>query len=108
MKKSIVIAAGITALLVSAIANAEATRDCVLEGTVKKQQADSDKVYVAFHSSKAAEAGADCHIRKGEKLQFKQPVGSDIQSAKPGTKVEYRYTEDTDKGQSWELLNVSS
>ena len=108
MKTTMTLMAGLMAALIAAGASAEADRDCVLEGTVKQQQADSNKVYVAFHSYKAAEDGANCHIRKGEKLHFKQPAGSDITSAKPGTKVEYRYTEDREDGDSWKLRKVSS
>lgn len=108
MKKTIALMVGLITIPMAISASAEATRDCVLEGTVKKQPADSNKVYVAFHSYKAAEDGANCHIRKGEKLHFKQPAGSDITSAKPGTRVEYRYTEDREEGESWKLRKVSS
>ncbi|MCX2980099.1 hypothetical protein EYC98_04375 [Halieaceae bacterium IMCC14734] len=108
MKITITLMAGLITTLMAAGASAETNRDCVLEGTVKKQQSDSNKVYVAFHSYKAAEDGANCHIRKGEKLDFKQPAGSDITSAKPGAKVEYRYTEDREDGDRWKLRKVSS
>lgn len=89
-----------------ALAQAEVERDCVLEGTVKKQSADDERVYVAFHSYRPAEEGANCKIRKKEKLQFKQPAGSKIDSASPGSKVEYRYTEDSEKGATWKLREV--
>jgi hypothetical protein len=86
--------------------HAEIERDCVLEGTVRKNNSDQDKVYVAFHSYRPAEEGARCNIRKREKLQFKQPAASDIKSAAPGSKVEYRYTEDSKDGARWQLRNV--
>jgi hypothetical protein len=90
-----------------ALLQAEVERDCVLEGTVKKNATDQDKVYVAFHSYRPAEAGAPCNIRKREKLQFKQPAASDIKSATPGSKVEYRYTEDSKEGAKWQLREIS-
>ena len=46
-------------------------------------------------------------IKRSEKLQFKQPAGSGIESVAPGSKVEYRYTEDPEAGKKWELRNVS-
>jgi len=86
---------------------AEPVRDCVLEGTVKKTDADENQVFVAFHSYRPAEEGAPCNIRRSEKLHFKQPSGSRLDSVKPGSKVEYRYIEDREEGNSWELRNVS-
>ncbi len=94
-------------LLLCTTVQAEATRDCVLEGTVKKS-ADQDDVYVAFRSARPAEEGANCKFRKNEKLQLKQPASSEIQSAPEGSRVKYRYTEDPDKGTTWELQKVSS
>ncbi len=91
----------------SALTQAAADRDCVLEGTVKKQSAESDKVYVAFHSARPAEQGSSCRMRSREKLQFKAPRGSEIESAKAGTKVEYRYKENKGQQPSWELRSVS-
>jgi hypothetical protein len=87
---------------------AETVRDCVLEGTVKKHEANDDKVYVAFHSYRAAEEGANCRLRRKEKLHFKQPASSEINTARPGSKVQYRYTEDSKTGSSWELKKVSN
>ncbi len=94
-------------LLLSTGLAAEPVRDCVLEGTVKKQSDDADKVYVAFHSYRAAEQGAPCRIRRSEKLHFKQPAGTGIENVPPGSRVEYRYTEDEDRSQKWELRKVS-
>ena len=88
-------------------ATSETVRDCVLDGTVKKHTAEDNKVYVAFHSAKPAEEGANCRLRKREKLQFKAPSDSDIQDAHPGARVQYRYTEDSEDGANWELRKVS-
>jgi hypothetical protein len=96
----------ITALF-TGVLYAEPVRDCVLEGTVKKNNTDENRVYVAFHSYRPAEEGAPCKIRRSEKLRFKQPTGSQLDNATPGSKVEYRYTEDSEKGKTWELRDVS-
>ena len=61
-----------------------------------------------IHSARAAEEGANCRIRPNEKLQFKESRTSDLSEAKPGTRVKYRYTEDSEKGSEWELQKVSS
>ena len=101
---SIIATAGLVGF--QGLAMAETTRDCVLEGTVKNRSVGDDRVYVAFHSARPATENADCTIRKREKLQFKQPVGTSLQSAKPGTPVEYRYTEDSKDGARWQLREV--
>ena len=93
-------------LLLPFAAQAEVERDCVLEGTVKKSSGDSDKVYVAFHSAKPAEKGANCRIKRNEKLHFKQPTSTGINDARPGSRVEYRYTQDSEQGDTWELRQV--
>lgn len=93
-------------------AAADTPRDCVLEGTVRDRtlggdrSAASDRMYVAFESYRPAEEGANCTIRRREKLQFKQPSTTDLQSMRPGTRVEYRYTEDPDSNARWELREV--
>ena len=95
-------------LMLSAGVQAETVRDCVMEGTVKRHQENGDKVYVAFHSAKPAEEGAPCRVRKREKLQFKAPSSDNLQEAEPGTRVKYRYTEDSEKGSSWKLQKTST
>jgi hypothetical protein len=107
MKFKMLCAAAVASLVgLSGLAEAETTRDCVLEGTVKNRSAGDDRVYVAFHSARPATENADCTIRKREKLQFKQPAGTSLQSARPGTQVEYRYTEDSKEGARWHLREV--
>ena len=96
-----------TAIFLSPLSIAEPVRDCVLEGTVKERGDDPEKVHVVFHSYRSAEKGAPCRIRRSEKLQFKSPVGSGIEDVPAGSKVEYRYTEDSDAGSKWELRRVS-
>ncbi|MEM0954690.1 MAG: hypothetical protein AAGI24_11175 [Pseudomonadota bacterium] len=90
-------------------ATADTVRDCVMEGTVKRQQTGSvsDNVYVAFHSAKPADKDASCRIRKREKLQFKAPGEDALDEMAPGTRVQYRYTEDSKDGATWKLQNVS-
>ena len=101
-----VIAAPLLTLPVSV--NAETVRDCVVEGTVKRQSDSADKVYVAFHSAKPAEKGASCRMNRREKFQFKAPNASELKDAEPGTRVRYRYTEDTEKGATWQRQKRSS
>ena len=93
-------------LALSAAAQAEPTRDCVMQGTLKK--ADANKVYVAFHSARPAQEGARCRMRKNEKLQFKAAPDSVIQDAPVGSRVEYRYTEEASGEKTWKLKAVSS
>lgn len=99
----------LSSLLVCAVAQAETpASDCLLTGTVKQSAADENKVYVAFRSARPAEQGAKCKVHRNEKLQFKVPADSRINAAPPGSKVEYRYTEDRDHADSWELQSISS
>lgn len=101
-----------TALLLTAIlalpcgAAAEVTRDCVVEGTVKRNESSADRVYVSFHSAKPAEDGAPCRMQRREKLRFKGDAT--LADAEPGTRVKYRYTEDSEKGSSWKLQKASN
>lgn len=103
--KSIIMSLGL--LAIAGTAHANPARDCMLEGTVKKNPADSEKVYIAFHSAKPAEEGARCRMRKEEKLQFKAPA-SDLQDAEPGTRVRYRFTEDEAGNSDWKRNRMSS
>ncbi len=109
-KTSLVLAAIMTTPLLAlpVSVNAETVRDCVVEGTVTRQKGSSDKVYVAFHSAKPAEKGASCRMGRREKFQFKAPNASELKDAEPGTKVRYRYTEDSEKGATWKKDNFSS
>lgn len=109
-KTSLVLAAIITSPLLAlpVSVNAETVRDCVVEGTVKRQKGSKDQVYVAFHSAKPAVKGAPCRMNRREKFQFKAPNASILKDATPGTKVRYRYTEDSEKGATWKRENHSS
>ncbi len=107
---SLVLAAILTTPLLAlpVSVTAETVRDCVVEGTVKRQNDSSDKVYVAFHSAKPAEKGASCRMNRREKFQFKAPNASELKEAEPGTKVRYRYTEDSVDGATWKRQKQSS
>lgn len=94
-------------LILSATVHAETIRDCKVTGTVKRSSASADNVLVALHSVKPASGDAECRIRRKEKLQFKLPASPELADAKPGTRVEYRYTEDSEKGSSWKLQKVA-
>ena len=106
---SLVFATLLTPVLAfSTASNADTVRDCVMEGTVQRQQTNSEEVYVAFHSAKPADKDASCRIRKREKLQFKAPGEDALDEMAPGTRVQYRYTEDSKQGATWKLQNVSN
>lgn len=109
-KTSLVLAAVIAAPLCTlpVSVSAETVRDCVVEGTVKRQRDSSNKVYVAFHSAKPAEDGASCRMNRKEKFRFKAPDAAELKDATPGTKVRYRYTEDSKKGATWKKESHSS
>ena len=94
-------------LILSANVPAETIRDCTVTGTVKRSSASAENVHVALHSIEPADSDADCHIRRKEKLQFKLPASQELADAKPGTRVEYRYTEDSEKGSSWKLQKIA-
>lgn len=106
-------AAILASLLAAALAflplsiQAETVRDCKVTGTVKRASASSDNVFVDLHSVRPAESGAPCQVRHKEKLKFRLPASPELADAKPGTRVEYRYTEDTEEGSSWKLQKVS-
>jgi hypothetical protein len=104
-----VILASLLAALLTVPLNvqAETVRDCKVTGTVKRASASSENVFVALHSVRPAESGSPCNIRRKEKLQFKLPSSPELANAKPGTRVEYRYTEDSREGSSWKLQKVS-
>jgi hypothetical protein len=86
---------------------AETVRDCTVTGTVKRASGSAENVYVALHSVKPAEEGANCKMRRREKLEFRLPASEELTGARPGTRVEYRYTEDSESGSSWKLQKVS-
>ena len=86
---------------------AETVRDCTVTGTVKPSPASSENVHVALHSVRPAESGAPCKVRRKDRLKFKLPSSPELENAKPGTQVEYRYTEDSKQGSSWKLQKVS-
>ncbi len=113
-KTSLAITAIITPLLATSLlavslpSTAETVRDCVMEGYVKRQSGSEDNVYVAFHSAKPADKDASCNMRKREKVQFKAPVDSAIKDMRPGTRVKYRYTEDSKEGATWKLQRAAT
>ena len=103
----------IAALLATCVAlplgaSAEVTRDCVVEGTVKRHDEEKGRVYVNFDSAEPAEKGAPCQLKRRERLNFKASNAADLKNAEPGTRVRYRYTERTDTGASWKLQKASN
>ena len=94
-------------LVLTANVQAETVRDCKITGTVQRASGSADNVYVALRSVQPAQEGADCKMRRREKLQFKLPSSPELENARPGTQVEYRYTEDTERGSAWKLQKVT-
>ena len=96
-------------LLLSGYANADLKQECIMTGVVSKNRSESDKpVYVAFHSIKRGEK-ATCSMarNKARGLKFSAPVNDPIKKAAIGSKVKYRYTENVEREQTWELIEVS-
>ncbi|MDP4652400.1 MAG: hypothetical protein NWR12_13500 [Haliea sp.] len=96
--------------LFSALTLAEVTQDCILEGTVDKKKAEQmgQDVYVAFHSTKRAEAGSECQLERRSRIQFKEPKNAMIENAPDGSQVKYRYTErDDNQVGEWQLMGIS-
>ena len=96
----------------SIIANAalaETTRDCMLEGTVQKGQAnDEQNVNVKFHSVGKYDQDSTCRVRRDEKMQFKLPADPRVQEAAPGSTVKYRYRTDSDGSAKAEVVSVGT
>jgi hypothetical protein len=90
-------------------AQAETTRDCMLEGTVDRVESGAnDKVHVTFHAASKYEDGANCRMRRGEKLEFKIPSDPRLEEAPDGATVKYRYRRDDEGRDSAELISVGT
>lgn len=98
------------ALVLSPMAvQADAEKDCLLQGTLNKDPgASAASMEVTFHSIKRYDNDANCRMRRGEKLQFKMPKDTRLEQAPDGSRVEYRYREGGENGTSTELLRVGT
>ena len=107
------IAAGTLTLAgLPAVANAEITQDCILEGTVDKRKAEElgQSVYVNFRNARRG-SDASCTMNrrsKSRRVKFiSTPDTSEIEDVNHGSTVRYRYIERDNQRGSWELIDVS-
>ena len=81
-------------------------KDCLLEGTVYKSEANGTGV--KFHSAKKYDKDSNCRVRRGEKLEFKLPDDPRLEEAPAGSSVKYRYQENSDGSSKTELVKIST
>lgn len=88
--------------------SAMAGQDCILEGEIKKAEANdgTHSVYIDFHSARRYSDESRCSFQKND-IQFNGTVGSQITKLAPGATVKYRYTEGQHSEPTWQLLQVS-
>lgn len=102
------IASAVMSLLANA-AMADNSKDCMLEGTVHKNSDSAEQgVNVRFHSVSKYDEDANCHVRRGEKMEFKLPPDPRVQEADDGSPVKYRYRKESDGSTSTELISVGA
>lgn len=88
---------------------ADASRDCMLEGTVQKDNSSGEQnVSVKFHSVEKYDQDSDCRVRRGEKLEFQLPTDPRLEEADPGSPVKYRYRTDSDGSSRTELISIGT
>lgn len=110
MKKQIFAALALSLAATGSVAD-PAPRDCMLEGTVQKQQGTSDAdqgVNVKFHSVSKYDQDSNCRVRRGEKMEFKLPADPRLKDAPPGSSVKYRYQTDSDGTAKTELISIGT
>lgn len=110
MKTIATVLAALPLVLAATIAQAEPTKDCLLEGTVVKSGAEGNGqgTNVKFHSMEKYDEDANCRVRRGEKVEFKLPEDTRVQQAPEGSTVKYRYKQEQDGSTSTELLSVGT
>ena len=109
MKTLLKMTATLALSLGASVALADASRDCMLEGTVQKgSAADGQQVNVKFHSAEKYSEEANCRVRKGEKMEFKMPADPRLQDADAGSPVKMRYRKESDGGTKAELISVGT
>jgi hypothetical protein len=102
-------AIAIAASLAATISFADSTRDCMLEGTVvKDDKADQQGVNVKFHSVSKYDEDANCRVRRGQKMQFQLPDDPRLQDAEDGSSVKYRYRTESDGSANAELISIGA
>lgn len=100
-----IIALGVTVATVQAASD----KDCLLEGTVyKDQRGGEESTQVKFHSVSKYDAEAKCRVRRNEKMQFKLPDDPRLQDAPDGSPVKYRYRTEEGGSSSTELISIGT
>ena len=99
---AIILASVLTA---TPMAMASSEKDCRLKGTVERS-ADADP-QVKIHSISRYDKDSHCRVRRGQKLEFKLPQDSRLNTAPAGSEVEYRYRSG-DEGESAELIRIDA
>lgn len=96
--------------MIALSAQAEMSQDCILKGEVDKRKAAAlnQNVYVHFYEATDASSDPGCNLRKGKRLQFKEPKNAMIEHVPDGAEVTYHYTEyDQSEQAEWRLLSVT-
>ncbi|MBP6683245.1 MAG: hypothetical protein KA159_08000 [Halioglobus sp.] len=95
--------------LAAAIAMAETSRDCLLEGTVEKGgNSDPQAVSVKINSIAKYDQDSACRVRPGRKMEFKLPADPRVQDAPDGSTVKYRYRTESDGSTKTDLVSVGT
>ncbi len=108
MKKLITIALSSLALVAFAAVSQADDKDCMLEGTVYKSGEGADNTKVQFHSMGRYDENSKCRVRKDEKVEFKLPADPRLEDAPDGSKVRYRYQENSEGQSSTKLISVGA
>lgn len=106
MKLTHSMAVPILCSVLAVTAQAESSRDCLLEGTVLKS--DSDEVRVKIHRVEKYSSDTACRIRRDRKLKFKLPDDPRLKEAAPGSEVQYRYRTNEAGDSRTELVKIAT
>lgn len=96
------------ALISSPAAFAAGEKDCLLKGTVERSGAEASDTQVRIHSISRYDEESRCRVRRGQKLEFKLPQDSRVETAPTGSEVEYRYRSNKQGESNAELIRVDA
>lgn len=96
------------ALIASPAALAGAEKDCRLKGTVERPAAADGEAQVRIHSISRYDDESRCRVRRGQKLEFRLPQDSRLNTAPAGSEVEYRYRSDGQGESNAELIRIDT
>ena len=99
----------LTLSVIGAIAQADSTQDCIVDGTVKNRAhvQHGTNVYVSFHSAKDGAGRNSCRLAERGKVAFREPKNAMIENVPAGSKVRYHYTQEGEQAPQWQLMKVS-